>query len=210
MHVTAIIAAGGAGRRIVRRQPKQLLDIGGRIDAGPQRQGVRFASAVSDLVVVVPPRARRATRRPYIGRRRVRPLASWPAASAGRTRSRTRSRASIRRPTSCSSTTPRGRSSAPELIDRTIDAAAAHGAAIAALEAQRHGQARRAPSDGALIVETIPRERSSSRRRRRASAATCWRAAVALGRAGVEATDEAALAERAGHRARRRQAIRAT
>ena len=59
-----------------------------------------------------------------------------------------------------------------------MDAAVETGAAIAALRAQRHGQARRC--GGALIVETLPRERSIWRRRRRRFAIDVLRDALAL------------------------------
>ena len=67
MHVTAIIAAAGAGRRLGTAKPKQLLDIGGGIDAAAQRAR-RFSShpRISDVIVVMPPGrvARRWRRRP--------------------------------------------------------------------------------------------------------------------------------------------------
>ena len=62
---------------------------------------------------------------------------------------------------------------------------------------QRHGEARRRHRRRRRRRWTA--RRSSSRRRRRRFAARCSRRPLALGQSGVEATDEAALAERAGY-----------
>src|SRR5688572_20028654 len=54
MHVTAIIAAGGTGRRLGAAVPKQLLEIGGRTIL--ERSLAAFAShpQVSDVIVALP------------------------------------------------------------------------------------------------------------------------------------------------------------
>jgi 2-C-methyl-D-erythritol 4-phosphate cytidylyltransferase / 2-C-methyl-D-erythritol 2,4-cyclodiphosphate synthase len=81
------------------------------------------------------------------------------------------------------------------LIDRTIDAAAAHGAAIAALQSRDTVKQVR---DG-VIVDTIPRETVYLAQTPQGFRRDVLAAAVKLGREGTEATDEAALAERAGY-----------
>src|SRR6185503_2812116 len=55
MHVTAIIAAAGEGRRLGAAVPKQLLDIGGRSIL--ERSVTAFTShdRVDDVIVVLPP-----------------------------------------------------------------------------------------------------------------------------------------------------------
>ena len=87
-----------------------------------------------------------------------------------------------------------------DLISRSIDAAAEHGAAIAALPAS--DTVKRVAGEGSqtVIVETIPRVSVYLAQTPQAFRREILSAAVALGRAGVEATDEAMLAERAGHR----------
>ena len=54
MHVTAIIAAAGEGRRLGAAVPKQLLDIGGRSIL--ERSVMAFTShdRVDDVIVVLP------------------------------------------------------------------------------------------------------------------------------------------------------------
>src|ERR687896_699410 len=55
MHVTAIVAAGGSGRRVGADVPKQFLDLGGRTVL--ERIVAAFAThpAVHDVIVVLPP-----------------------------------------------------------------------------------------------------------------------------------------------------------
>src|ERR687897_828382 len=54
MHVTAIIAAGGAGRRLGSAVPKQMLEIGGRTIL--ERSVAAFSShpRVNDVIVALP------------------------------------------------------------------------------------------------------------------------------------------------------------
>ena len=85
----------------------------------------------------------------------------------------------------------------PALIDRTIDAAMTHGAAIAAL--QSRDTVKRVERRTGVIVETIPRETVYLAQTPQGFRREVLAAAVAAGRAGDEATDEAALAERAGY-----------
>jgi len=82
------------------------------------------------------------------------------------------------------------------LIDRTIDAAAEHGAAIVAL--QSRDTVKRV--DDGVITETIPRDTIYLAQTPQGFRRDVLARAVALGRTGVEATDEAALAERSGAR----------
>src|SRR5919204_5756515 len=55
MHVTAIIAAAGAGRRAGGDTPKQWLDLGGRSMLARSVAAFDTHPRVTDLVVVVPP-----------------------------------------------------------------------------------------------------------------------------------------------------------
>jgi 2-C-methyl-D-erythritol 4-phosphate cytidylyltransferase/2-C-methyl-D-erythritol 2,4-cyclodiphosphate synthase len=87
-----------------------------------------------------------------------------------------------------------------ELISRAIDAAVAHGAAIAAIPARDTVKRVDGIGDHVVISETLPREAIYLAQTPQAFRREVLSAAVAVGRSGVEATDEAMLAERAGHR----------
>jgi 2-C-methyl-D-erythritol 4-phosphate cytidylyltransferase/2-C-methyl-D-erythritol 2,4-cyclodiphosphate synthase len=198
--VTAIIAAAGAGRRVGGAVPKQLLAIGGRsllelsvgtFDAHP---GVR------DLVVVLPrelaadpPAHLRATRKPVTvvigGARRQDSVAN--AFDAVPPDSDVVLVHDAARPFVTA-----------DLIARSIAAAAEFGAAIVATPAT--DTIKRVERSGAPpeVVETIARDTLYLAQTPQAFRREVLGAAVALGRSGVEATDEAMLAERAGHRVR--------
>lgn len=83
----------------------------------------------------------------------------------------------------------------PALIDRVLDGAIRHGAAIAALPAT--DTIKRV--EGERIVETIPRETLCLAQTPQGFRRDVLEAAVALGESGLDGTDEAALAEQAGH-----------
>ena len=86
-----------------------------------------------------------------------------------------------------------------DLISRTIEAAARHGAAIAAQPVSDTVKRVSRMEDGVAIIETIPRESVFLAQTPQGFRVDVLREAIALGESGVEATDEAALAERAGH-----------
>src|SRR5215471_20749839 len=135
MHVTAIIAAAGAGRRLGAAKPKQLLDIGGGTMLQHSVRAFYEHPRVSEIVVVLPKEQtsfllaagsrQDLPRRPPIrvvkgGERRQDSVANgFDAVDAA------------------SDVVLIHDAARPfvgaDLIDRTIDAAAAHGAAIAAL-----------------------------------------------------------------------------
>ena len=204
-------AGGGSAPRV----PKQLLDLGGRpILQRSVEAFLRVRPRRRDVIVVVPAGAGWTLRPPYL-RPAAEPVRSSRAASAGRIRWRTASTPCRRRATSCSSTTPRGRSSTPRLIERTIDAAAESGAAIAAV---RRATRSRAPAGaaGGPAIARAPRRGADAATRvglpradaagvpPRGAGATPSRSAAS----GAEATDEAALAEQAGHRGAARRGRR--
>jgi 2-C-methyl-D-erythritol 4-phosphate cytidylyltransferase/2-C-methyl-D-erythritol 2,4-cyclodiphosphate synthase len=85
------------------------------------------------------------------------------------------------------------------LVDRTIDAAVEHGAAIAALGAT--DTVKRAGAD-ATIQQTLPRAEIFLAQTPQAFRTAVLRDALAKGDLAADATDEAALAERAGHSVR--------
>ena len=201
MHVTAIIAAGGRGRRFGGGEPKQLLSIGGRSIL--ERSLDAFASHPSvDAIVVAlpqeladdPPAYLRATARPVQivtgGARRQDSVANAFAASAAHSDVIVIHDAA--RPFASA-----------DLIARTIAAAAESGAAVAAVQS-RDTVKRTDPASGVsgssrTVIETIPRETIYLAQTPQAFQREVLRRALEIGaRRGVDATDEAALVELAG------------
>jgi 2-C-methyl-D-erythritol 4-phosphate cytidylyltransferase/2-C-methyl-D-erythritol 2,4-cyclodiphosphate synthase len=198
MHVAAIIAAGGRGQRLGAGLPKQLLLLGGR--AILERSVGAFAASerIDELVVVVPPELAadppaylRDVGKPLLvvagGERRQDSVAiGFDAVGA---------RADVvivhdaARPFVTS-----------DLIARTVDAAIESGAAIPALASRDTvKEVRQAAGSARFVERTLPREEVVLVQTPQAFRAAVLRDAVALGRRGVGATDEASLAEQAGH-----------
>jgi 2-C-methyl-D-erythritol 4-phosphate cytidylyltransferase / 2-C-methyl-D-erythritol 2,4-cyclodiphosphate synthase len=197
MFVSAIIAAGGAGRRLGAGKPKQLLDIGGGSMLHHSVQAFLRHPRVSEIVLVKPagplsvfldldgldPARVAVLRTVDGGERRQDSVAQGfdavsPSADVVLIHDAARPFVSA------------------ALIDQTIDAAASHGAAIAALQSK--DTVKRV--DAGVIVDTIAREQVYLAQTPQGFRRDVLAAAVAVGRSGVEATDEAALAERAGYR----------
>jgi 2-C-methyl-D-erythritol 4-phosphate cytidylyltransferase/2-C-methyl-D-erythritol 2,4-cyclodiphosphate synthase len=197
MFVSAIIAAGGSGRRLGAAVPKQMLDIGGR--SMLERSAIAFLEhpRISEVVFVLPlelmtfciPMTIEVGRMPPDvrmapgGERRQDSVANAfdevsPSADVVLIHDAARPFVSA------------------GLIGRTIDAAAAHGAAIAAVQSR---DTVKRVADG-VIAETIPRETIYLAQTPQGFRRDVLAAAVAAGRSGVEGTDEAALAEHAGHK----------
>src|SRR5690606_7356758 len=82
-------------------------------------------------------------------------------------------------------------------IDRVIAAAERTGAAVPAMAAR--DTIKRVPVPGRLVAETIPREEIWLAQTPQGFQRRVLEDAVTLGASGVEGTDEAMLAERAGH-----------
>jgi 2-C-methyl-D-erythritol 4-phosphate cytidylyltransferase/2-C-methyl-D-erythritol 2,4-cyclodiphosphate synthase len=196
MHVTAIIAAGGAGRRLGAAVPKQLLEIGGRSIL--ERSVAAFSShpRIQDVIVALP---HQLASSPPVW------LAQLPRVRivAGGARRQDSVAAAFDAVTSTSEIVLVHDAARPfvsaEVIERCIEAAAASGGAIAAVPAS--DTVKRVMAGGA-IAETIPRDAVYLAQTPQAFRRSVLADAVAIGRSGVEATDEAALAERAGHTVR--------
>jgi 2-C-methyl-D-erythritol 4-phosphate cytidylyltransferase/2-C-methyl-D-erythritol 2,4-cyclodiphosphate synthase len=197
MYVTAIIAAGGRGARIGAERPKQLLAIGQ--SALLERSVGAFLAhpSIDEIVVALPPDILQAPP-PYLcgdgkplrlvagGPRRQDSV--WNAFRAAAAESDLILVHDAARPFVSA-----------DLIARTIDAAAAHGAAIAAVPV-RDTVKRVLEADGRrVITETIPRDTIFLAQTPQGFRREVLASALALGQAGWEATDEASLAERAGH-----------
>jgi len=195
MHVTAIIAAAGAGRRLGAAKPKQLLDIGGGSMLQHSVRAFLGHPRVADVVVVLSPDL---TTLALAGIEPSRAAALRVVKGGDRRQDSVANGFAAVAPESdvvLIHDAARPFVSA-DLIDRTIDAAAAHGAAIAAL--QSRDTVKRVAGDG-RITETIPRETIYLAQTPQGFRRDVLAAAIELGRSGVDATDEAMLAERAGY-----------
>jgi 2-C-methyl-D-erythritol 4-phosphate cytidylyltransferase / 2-C-methyl-D-erythritol 2,4-cyclodiphosphate synthase len=191
VHVSAIIAAGGRGSRFGGTLPKQFQPLGGvpilkrTVDAFLQGYGF-------DEVIVALPSELAAQPPSYLddvivvegGERRQDSVANAFAAVAPSSQVIVIHDAA--RPLV-----------SPALIERTIDAAVRHGAAIAAVQAtdtvKRGDEAR-------VIRGTLPRNEIFLAQTPQAFRVGVLRAALALASSASDATDEAMLAEEAGHR----------
>jgi 2-C-methyl-D-erythritol 4-phosphate cytidylyltransferase/2-C-methyl-D-erythritol 2,4-cyclodiphosphate synthase len=194
VHVTAIIAAGGRGARFGGSVPKQLVPLGGQPILQRSVDAFVLHERITDVVVALP--ADLASDMPSYLRNRPKPV--LVVEGGGRRQD------SVSRALACVSPAaeiivihdavrPLVGSS---LIARTIDAAAAHGAAIAALPATdtvKRADARR------FVVDTLPRGRIFLAQTPQAFRAELLRASLASLDAALEATDEAALVERSGY-----------
>lgn len=194
-HVSVIIAAGGSGRRIGASTPKQMLQIGGRTIL--QRTVEAFAShpRIDDVIVALPADLAgqpypwllqcRNTRVVTGGARRQDSVAAAFDAALNGTEIILIHDAA--RPFVSA-----------DLIDRCIDAAVAHGAAIAALPVSDTVKHVITHGDRHVISGTIARDSIFLAQTPQGFRRDVLARAVALGRAGTEATDEASLAERGG------------
>lgn len=200
MHVTAIIAAAGEGRRLGAALPKQLLDIGGRTIL--ERSVAAFADHDRvDEVIVVLPAALAAAPPEWLAASRPAPRLRIVAGGERRQDSVANA---FDRVAAHSDVVLVHDAARPfvstELISRAIDAAVEHGAAIVALPARDTVKRVEAAGGHPVITGTIPRDTVYLAQTPQAFRRDVLRAAVALGRSGVDATDEAMLAEQAGHR----------
>jgi 2-C-methyl-D-erythritol 4-phosphate cytidylyltransferase/2-C-methyl-D-erythritol 2,4-cyclodiphosphate synthase len=193
MYVTAIIAAGGRGERFGAGQPKQLLSIGGQTIL--ERSVSLFVSHPDvDEVVVALPAALAAAPPAYL-QHASKPL-RIVAGGARRQDSVAAAFACVSDEADVVVVHDAARPFASaDLIARTIAAAAESGAALAALEAR----------DTVKLVRDRAVERTVDRRTvflaqtPQAFRRDVLRDALA---SDVDATDEATLAERAGHQVR--------
>jgi 2-C-methyl-D-erythritol 4-phosphate cytidylyltransferase / 2-C-methyl-D-erythritol 2,4-cyclodiphosphate synthase len=198
MRVTAIIAAGGAGRRLRSLKPKQLLDLAGQSILARSVAAFDSHPSISDLVVVLPADFPAAAAQAHLGAT-ARPV-TIVTGGARRQDSVANAFASVDPSAEIVLIHDAARPFvSAAIIDRTIEAAAAYGAAIAAVEASDTVKRVERHPHGALIVETIPRDSIFLAQTPQGFRREILADAVALGRSGVNATDEAALAERAGH-----------
>ena len=195
MSVSVIIAAGGSGTRLGAGVPKQWLAIGGRslleraiaaFDAHPR---------VTELVIVVPPGMTDApvpaTATPCRivtgGARRQDSVAEGFAAvsaDAGVILVHDAARPFV----------------TADVIDRAIDGAIAAGAVVPAVPV--HDTVKQVVPGDTRVVATLPRETLFLAQTPQAFRREVLAAAIDAGRGGASGTDEAMLAEQAGHEVR--------
>jgi len=202
MHVTAIIAAGGRGLRFGGARPKQLLSLDGRTLLERSVEAFLVHPSIDEVVVALPSEivqdpplhlldAAKPLRMVAGGARRQDSVSNaFQAAAAASDLFLIHDAA---RPFVSA-----------DLIGRTIEAAARHGAAVAALEAidtvkRVHSSDPASAGFGLVVQETLDRKTIFLAQTPQGFRRDVLAAAVALGQSGVEATDEAALAERAGY-----------
>ena len=195
--VTAIIAAGGHGVRMGGDRPKQFLSLGGVTILQRSVAAFERCDRVDEIVLVVPPDLAvdpvlaspldgTPTRIVTGGARRQDSVArgfeaSSPSSEIIVVHDAARPLCSV------------------ALITRTIKAASRHGAAIAALPA-RDTVKQRAAGDDRFVGRTLARQSIVLAQTPQAFRREVLADAIGLGRMDAEATDEAVLAERAGHR----------
>jgi len=199
MHVTAIIAAGGRGRRFGAAEPKQLIAVGGR--AILERSVSAFlAHPDVDAVVVALPQALAGDPPAYLRRAAADGAAKPLRIVAGGERRQDSVANAFRAADPQSDVIVVHDAARPfasgDLIARTIAAAADAGAALAALPAR--DTVKRAGAEQ-LVVETLPRETIFLAQTPQAFRREVLADALRL---DGDATDEATLAERAGHQVR--------
>jgi 2-C-methyl-D-erythritol 4-phosphate cytidylyltransferase/2-C-methyl-D-erythritol 2,4-cyclodiphosphate synthase len=195
VHVTAIIAAGGRGERFGGGVPKQLVTLGGRSILERSVDAFVLHERITDLIVALPTELA-ADVPPYL-RERSKPI---EVIEGGNRRQDSVARAFARVPTAADIVVIHDAARplvSGALIERTIDAAATHGAAIAAVAAT--DTVKRA-DERRFVAETLPRHGIFLAQTPQAFRTSVLREALASVDAAAEATDEASLIERAGHR----------
>lgn len=209
MHVTAIIAAGGSGRRLGADVPKQLLEVAGRSLLQRSVEAFRAHPAIDGVIVALPAALAAEPPRWLEG-------AIVVAGGEHRQDSVANAFAAIPADTDVVVVHDAARPFVTaDVITRAIEGAVAHGAAIAAIpvtDTVKH--VRRDASGSPVIVGTLPRDEIFLAQTPQAFRTSVLRAAIAARRASGPATstssassasslwpatDEAMLAERAGH-----------
>jgi 2-C-methyl-D-erythritol 4-phosphate cytidylyltransferase/2-C-methyl-D-erythritol 2,4-cyclodiphosphate synthase len=195
MHVTAIIAAGGTGSRLGADMPKQFLDLDGRPILEHSVRALVEHPRVSELIVALPAESADSPPSWLTSCAKVRIVAG----GARRQDSVANAFDTITRSEIILIHDAARPFVSPELISRSLDAALAYGAAIAATPVTDTVKLVQAAENGPVIHGTIPRESVYLAQTPQAFKRQILAEAIALGRSGVQATDEAALAEQAGH-----------
>jgi 2-C-methyl-D-erythritol 4-phosphate cytidylyltransferase / 2-C-methyl-D-erythritol 2,4-cyclodiphosphate synthase len=199
MHIVAILAAAGRGTRLGAEVPKQFLTLGGRtilqwsVEAFERHDRVtRIVVAVPREIAANPPDCLRLSRKPV------------DIVVGGDRRQDSVSNAFDLVPSTADLVVVHDAArpfASQALISRVIDAAGETGAAVAAVPARDTVKEAVPASGGGAWVSgrTLPRDRIFLAQTPQAFRRQWLADAIALGRQGPDATDEAALVERAGH-----------
>ncbi|HVQ13917.1 MAG TPA: 2-C-methyl-D-erythritol 4-phosphate cytidylyltransferase [Vicinamibacterales bacterium] len=191
MHVSALIAAGGRGARFGAAQPKQFLSLAGRSILERSVDAFRNCDVITDVVVAVPPDV--AENPPASLRAGVKPI----EIVAGGARRQDSVANAFARVVDRADIVVIHDAARPfvtdDIIRRTVAAAVESGAAIAAIAA--HDTVKRANANR-LVTATLPREEIFLAQTPQAFRTAVLKDALAL---ASDATDEAMLAEQAGH-----------
>jgi 2-C-methyl-D-erythritol 4-phosphate cytidylyltransferase / 2-C-methyl-D-erythritol 2,4-cyclodiphosphate synthase len=198
MQVTAVIAAGGRGVRFGGGLLKQLQRVGGRTILDRSIQAFAAHPAIAEVIVAVPPELVADLPLDAENQRSI-PV----RIVAGGARRQDSVANAVQEAAAASDVIVIHDAARPfvsaDLISRTIDAAVAHGAALAATPSR--DTVKRV--DGSAVIETLPREviylAQTPQAFRRDVLDRALRAAGA-GPGRIEATDEASLIERLGER----------
>jgi len=201
MFVSAILAAGGRGTRLGSSTPKQMLALGERTILQRSFDIVDSHDRIDEIVIALPPDLARSppaylvsARKPVQivdgGHRRQDSVAkafAQVSASAGIIVIHDAARPFA----------------SADLFTHVIEAAAKGGAAIAALQASDTVKEATAAPGVRIVARTIDRESVYLAQTPQAFTRDVLEHAIALGRESIgPATDEASLAERAGHSVR--------
>jgi 2-C-methyl-D-erythritol 4-phosphate cytidylyltransferase/2-C-methyl-D-erythritol 2,4-cyclodiphosphate synthase len=193
MYVTAIIAAGGRGERLGAGRPKQFLSIAGQTILERSVRAFLTHAAVDDVVVALP--AELAGAPPAYLTGTAKPL----RVVAGGARRQDSVAAAFRAVPARTDVIVVHDAARPfasaDLIARTIAAAAESGAALAAVAARDTVK----QVDGSVVRATLDRRTIYLAQTPQAFRRDVLRDALAL---SSDATDEASLAEQAGHTVR--------
>jgi 2-C-methyl-D-erythritol 4-phosphate cytidylyltransferase/2-C-methyl-D-erythritol 2,4-cyclodiphosphate synthase len=194
--VAAIVVAGGRGDRFGGGIPKQFLEVHGRSLLQRSVDAFLASPQVDEVVVVLPPA--------YVDRPRE--VLAFDQARvrvvAGGARRQDSVAAGFDAVSEACDVVLVHDAARPfvseDLIARAVAAAGAHGAAVVALPARDTIKRSETWHGATRIAETLPRERIHLAQTPQAFRRDVLAEAIALGRSGIEATDEAALAEAAG------------
>ena len=198
MHVAAIIAAGGRGVRLGADRPKQFLALAGRSILDLSIDALIASDRIDEIVVAVPPDHLAATAAAWAGGA-GKPL-TFVVGGARRQDSVANAFAKTSAGAGIIGIHDAARPFVTAgVIARAIDAAAAHGAAIAAMPVRDTvKQAGASVADGSWpITATIPRDSIFLAQTPQAFRREVLARALEAGHA-IDATDEAMLVERLG------------
>ena len=198
MHVAAIIAAGGRGQRLGAGRPKQFLDDWRGVDPRLERRALAASDRIDEIVVALPHEYVAATSQSWEGKS-DKPLMFV----AGGERRQDSVASAFARTSPDADLIVIHDAARPfvtgDVIARTIDAAAVHGAAIAAIPVpDTVKQVGEAPVGGSRRIRaTIARDTIVLAQTPQAFRRDVLARALAEG-LKLDATDEAMLAERLG------------